>query len=112
MWALKDKQWKVIEKSSGKTICILTAVETPGMFWIKAVVTPDELFEQYRDQFIEASTLDPDNDNDIDRADKAMYKLLERIDYCAIHHEHEIEQAILHIFEDMTAHFRAIWKET
>lgn len=111
MSVLLDKQWKVIEKSSGKVICILTSVDFPEMFWIEATVTPDELFDKYQTQFTEFTDIDPDNDPDMEKWEEVFDKLFSQIEFEAIDHEHEIEEAILYIFPDKTAHFRAIWKD-
>jgi len=111
MSSLLDKKWRVIEKSSDKTICTLHSTDFPEMFWIKAIVIPDELYDKYAKQFATFTAIHPDEDPEFEIWEETFNKLFSQITFKAIDHEHEIEEAILYIFEDLTAHFRPIWKE-
>lgn len=104
-------KWRVIDKVSSKTICILTATKISDMFWFDGEVTPDELFDKYYDEFIAVSDLNPNNNTDLGQLDEALNNLAEKLRYEAIDHELEIEDAILYIFADKKAYFRVIWKD-
>lgn len=109
--SLLNKQWKVIEKSSGKIICTLASIGFPEMFWIEAIVIPDELFDKYQPRFKEFTDVHPENDPNMENWEQMYDTLFSQIEFDAVDHEHEIEEAILYIFQDKTAHFRAIWKD-
>ncbi|GEM_PF-3800138 len=111
MPSLLGKEWKVIERSSEKTICILRAIDFPEMFWIKATIIPDELYNKYESQFKAFTAIQPDSDPEMTLWEDTFDRLFTKIAFRAIDHDHEIDEAILYTFDDMTAHFRAIWKD-